>query len=46
MRKGLYSVLPILQGISLPDVNDVDQIRRETLHQKSDALKQQSDLID
>ena len=35
-----------LQGISLPEVNDVDQIRRETLRQKSDALKQKSDLID
>ena len=43
---GPLSAIIALQGISLPDVNDVDQIRRDTLRQKSDALKQKSDLID
>ena len=41
---GPLAAIIALQGISLPDVNDVDQIRRET--QKSDALKQKSDIID
>ena len=43
---GPLAAIIALQDISLPDVNDVDQIRRETLRQKSDALKQKSDLID
>ena len=43
---GPLAAIIALQGISLPDVNDVDQIRRDTLRQKSDALKQKSDLID
>ena len=43
---GPLAAIIALQGISLPDVKDVDQIRKETLLQKSDALKQKSDLID
>ena len=43
---GPLAAIIAIPGISLPDVNDVDQIRRETLRQKSDALKQKSDLID
>ena len=43
---GPLAAIIALQGISLPDVNDVDQITRKTIRQKSDALKQKSDLID
>ena len=43
---GPLAAIIALQGISLPNVNDTDQIRRDTLRQKSEALKQKSDLID
>ena len=39
---GPLAAIIALQGISLPDVNEVDQIRRVTFRQKSDALKQKS----
>ena len=45
MTRPLAAIIA-LQNISLPDVNYVDQVRRETHRQKSDALKQKSDLID
>ena len=43
---GLLAAIIALQGNSLPDVSGVDQIRGDTLRQKSYALKQKSDLID
>ena len=43
---GPLAAIIALQGISLPNVNDTDQIRRDTLRQKSEAIKQKSDLID
>ena len=43
---GPVAAMIILQGKSLLDVSAVDQVRRDALRQKFEALKKKSDLID
>ena len=40
------TVIIALQGDSLPNAEEVNQMKKDVLNQKSEALKQKCDLID